>query len=172
MKYKLCYYLTSSSLHHQLACAPSLFILSQKAVFSLCFDVFIYSSMMSQPITPSAPVLVSNISALIQSCYSHCIHQVVCFADVCNVMNVHQCNYYCSLNKLCCLVSSMQDIEELLISRRFHQTSMPSSIAFYIRTVTSIIRQCSKVTTITTLHFMIQHKEPSPISFKFTKLPL
>ena len=172
MKYKLCYYLISSSLCHQLACAPSSFILSWKAVFSLCFDIFIYSSMMSQSITPPAPAPASNILALIQLCCLCCVHQVACLADACNVTNVCQCDYCCLLNKLCHPVSSMQDIEELLMLRRFHQTSMLLSITFYVKTVTSIIRWCLKVTATAMLCFIMQCKGPSPVSFKLTKLLL
>ena len=76
----------------------------------------------------------------------HVICQVAYLADACNVTNVHQCNYYCSLNKLCHPVSSMQDIGESLMSKRFCPT--------------------------TTLYFVMQCREPSPMSFKLTKLLL
>ena len=93
-------------------------------MFSLYFDIFIYSLIMLQFMIASVFVLVSNILLLIQLYYLCYVYQIVYLADVCNVMNVHQCNYCHSLNKLYCLMSSMQNIEKLLILKKIYQTLM------------------------------------------------
>ena len=141
----------------------------QKAVFSLHFDIFIYSSTMSQFITSSAPALMNNISVLIQPCCVCYIHQVAHFINACNVTDVHWCNYYHLLNKHCWLVSSMQSIEKLLMSRKFHSPSMLLSTASFTSIIASIIRQQAKGTTIAMLHFVMQHKWSSPTSFKLIR---
>ena len=115
---------------------------------------------------------MNNVSVLIQSCCLCCVHQVVCFANTCNVMNVHQCNYCCLLNKLCCSVSSMQDVEKSLMSKRFHSASTSSSTIFFINIITLTIKQWARVIIITTLHFMMWCREPSSVSFKLIKSPL
>ena len=140
MKYKLYYNLTSSSSHYWFIYALLLFILFWKAVFNLCFNIFIYSLTILQPVTPSTSILMNNVLILIQSYYLHYIYQIAHFANVYNITNVYQCNYYHLLNKFCCLVSSMQDVGKLLMSRKFCLILTLLLIAFYIRTVTLIIR--------------------------------
>ena len=128
---------------------------SQKAVFSLCFNIFIYFLMMSQFIASSTPMLMSNVLVLIQPCCVCCVHQITCFADICNVTNIHWCDYYCSLNKHCQSVSSMQDVGKLLMSRRFHSFSTSLSTASFISIIVSTIKWWAKGTAIATLHFMM-----------------
>ena len=141
-------------------------------MFSLHFNIFIHFLIISQSVTASASTPASNILILIQFYYLYCIHQIICFTNICNATDVYQCIYYCSLNKLYCLMSSMQDIKKSLMLKRFCQTSMPLSITSYIRTVTSIIRWCLKVTTTAMLCFIMWCKGFSFVSFKLTKLLL
>ena len=149
-------------LHHHLYCL-------QESVFIIHFNFYISSLIMLQFITSSAPASMSNISALIQPCCAHCVHQVVCLADTCNVTDVCQCDYCHLLNKHCWPVSSMQDIKKSLMSRKFCQPSTSLPITFSINTIMPIIKQCLKVTTITTLHFRMWPRWPSSVSFKLTK---
>ena len=141
-------------------------------MFSLCFDIFIHSLTISQPVAALAPMLANNIPVLIQPCCLCCVHQIACFTDICNVTNVHWCDYCCLLNKLCYPVSSMQDVRELLISKRFHLTLTLLPTAFCVNTVMSTTRLWPKVTTTALLYFMMQHRGPSPVSFKLTKSSL
>ena len=114
---------------------------SQKTVFSLHFNVFIYSLTMSQFITSSASAPVSNVLILIQPCCAYCVCQIACLADACNVTDIHWCDYYCLLNKHYWPVSSIQGIRELLMSRRFHSPSMLPPTTFFTSIVTPTIRQ-------------------------------
>ena len=138
-------------------------------MFSFCFNVFIHSLIILQPVTVSASTLMSNILALIQPCCLCCVHQVICLADVCNVTDVCWCDYCHSLNKLCHLVSSMQDVEESLMSRRFFSTLTPPPTTSCASIITSTTRLQLKITAIAMLHFIIWHKESSPVSFKLIK---
>ena len=169
MKYKLCYNLISSFSHNQFACALLSFILSWETVFNLCFNIFIHSSIMSQPMTASAPMPVSNISALIQLCCLHCIHQVACLANTCNMIDVCWCDYCHLLNKHCQPVNSMQGIKKLLMLRKFCQPSTPLSTASSVNTVVPTIRWHPKVTTTAMLYFKTQPRWSSPVSFKLIK---
>ena len=171
MKYKLHYNLTFFFSHNQLVYVSSSFILFWKTVFNLHFDVFIHSSIMSQLMTASAPMPASNIPALIQSYCSYCIYQIAYLADICNMTDVCWCDYCHLLNKHCWLVSSMQDIKELLMLKRFCQPSMSLPITSSVNTVAPTIRQHPKVTATATLCFRMQPRWLSPVSFKLTKWP-
>ena len=138
-------------------------------MFSLCFNIFIHSLIMLQSVTVSAPMLVNNISVLIQSCCLCYVHQIMCFADICNIMNVCWCDYCHLLNKLCHLVSSMQNIKKLLMSRRFCSISMPPPTTFCASTVAPTTRLQFKTTIKTMLHFVMWHRGFPPVSFKLIK---
>ena len=138
-------------------------------MFSFCFNVFIYFLTILQSVTASASVLASNVLVLIQFYCLYCVYQIAHFADACNVINVHQCNYCCLLNKFYCLMNSMQDVEESLMSRSFSSTSMLPPTASCISIVTPTTRLQPKVIATAMLCFVMQYRWFSPVSFKFTK---
>ena len=141
-------------------------------MFRLYFNIFIYSLIILQSMTVSASVLVSNISVLIQFCCLYCVYQIVCLADICNVINVCWCDYCCLLNKLCCLMSSMQDVKKSLMLKRFCLISILLPITFFINIITLTIRQQIRIIIIAMLHFIMWYRKPSLISFKLIKLLL
>ena len=141
-------------------------------MFSFCFNVFIHSLTMSQSVAAPASALASNVLALIQHCCVCCVYQVICFADTCNTIDVYWCDYYCFFNKSCWLVSSMHNAGEFLMSRRFSSTSTLLPTAFCTSIITPTTRLWPKVTATAMLHFMMQHRWPSSMSFKLIKLPL
>ena len=141
-------------------------------MLNIFFNVFISSSTMLQLITASASVLANNILVLIQLYYLYYVCQIVCFADICNVINVHWCDYCYLLNKLCHPVSSMQNIKKLLISRRFCSILMSPLIIFFVNIVVLTIRWQIKVITTAILCFVMQYRWFSSVNFKLIKLLL